>query len=165
MDSTSNYSKCNILFLICLYFLQGENFLSYNTVLLFIGIVQFEGETPSSNTKNTITMVEPFKATVAWLWQISQYPRGSIFGRGWPRAGCKGYIQLCKSVINNFFSNLIDFYFIILYRFNLYHCQNNGIAPPPPCALAQLNLFPCTPLVAPPCFWLAVVSIYCLVAN
>jgi hypothetical protein len=33
-------------------------------------------------------MVVPCAATVAWLWRISQYPHGSIFGRGWwPRAG------------------------------------------------------------------------------
>jgi hypothetical protein len=102
LDSTSDYSKCNILFLQCLYLLRGETPILHNCTVTHVGIVPFEGETPSSNNKNTITMVEPFSTTAAWLWQISQYPCSSIF-EGGLRAGCKGFIQLCKSVEKYFF--------------------------------------------------------------
>jgi hypothetical protein len=37
-------------------------------------------------------MVELFDATVAWLLQVSQYPRGSIFAMGWLRALMKDFI-------------------------------------------------------------------------
>ncbi len=74
------------------------------------------GENPTSNTQNTITMVELFDATVVWLWQIIQYPRGSIFGRGWLRAWC-----LVNSLI----------YFNEFHLFDLYRCRHGGIKPPP----------------------------------
>ncbi len=47
-----------------------------------IEIVQFEGKTFIKNPKNTTTVVVPFDATATWLWQMSQCPRGSLFGRG-----------------------------------------------------------------------------------
>ncbi len=108
LDSMSDYSKCNILILLYLYLLQGEN--SYPMIPYHYPHrkVRFEEKTPSSNTKNTITMVETFNATAAWLWQFIQYPWGSIFGTGWLRAGCKGFIQLCKSAEIFFFNKLID---------------------------------------------------------
>jgi hypothetical protein len=52
---------------VCTYHKVKTSILQYHTIT-GIGIVRLEGKTPSSNTKNTITMVEPFDATAAWLW-------------------------------------------------------------------------------------------------
>ncbi len=114
---------------VCTYRKVKTPIIWYRTIT-HVGIVWFEGKTPSSNTKNTITMVEPFNATAAWLWWIIQYPHGKIFGRGWLRAGCKGFIQLFKLAANFFLVNSL-IYFIIFRLFNLYCCQNDGINPPP----------------------------------
>jgi hypothetical protein len=40
---------------------------------------------------NTITMVAPFAATAAWLWQISQpYPRDPL-RKGWGEGDMQGF--------------------------------------------------------------------------
>jgi hypothetical protein len=96
---------------VCTYREVKTPILRYHTITC-LGIVQFEAITPSPNKKNTITMMEPFNITAAWLWQIIQYHRGIIFVRGWPRAGCKGLFNYVNRQRNFIFSELI----ILLYK-------------------------------------------------
>jgi hypothetical protein len=59
-----------------------------NSVPICMGIVPFEGKSkiPIKHPKNTTTMVVPYDATAAWLWQMSLCPFGGIFGMGLARA-------------------------------------------------------------------------------
>jgi hypothetical protein len=72
---------------ICIF--RVKNSLSTPPLFVYIGIVGFKKNHPHQIFLNPITMVVPCDATAAGLWQISQYPCGSIFGRVWPRVGQK----------------------------------------------------------------------------
>ncbi len=98
----------------------------------------------------------------AWLFQISQYPHGSIFSRGWPRALSQIFFHYVYRRRKKIFGKLIDiilYFYILLTPSPPKQWHSPSLVLPP-----LLNLFPCTPSVAPACFWLVVVPICCLAA-
>jgi hypothetical protein len=98
---------------VCTYREVKTPILQYRTITC-VGIVQFEGKTPSSNTKKNVTMVVPCDATVAWLWQISQYMVASLEGggRGQGRRILCNYVNRRRNI---FLVNLTYYFIILIY--------------------------------------------------
>ncbi len=94
LDSTSDCRKYNILFLLSMYVLQGEN--SYPMIPCHYP--RRKSTICRENTlikhQHIITMVEPFNATAAWLWQIIQYPCSTIFWKGVAEGGMQGFYSI-----------------------------------------------------------------------
>ncbi len=138
--SSIAYTICNtrnILFLLCLYLKQGNNF--------NVGIVLFEGKAPSWTSKTCLTMVEPIAGPSSMAMGNQPMPLRYPLCKRLSEGGVQGFLfTLWSGGEIFFFSKHIDF--ILIWYTSQVNCPQTIDSRFPRAPLASGNSPPSPPL-------------------